>query len=338
MPNSLLSLMLLPFTENLIPSPQDHQTILINSCQYNKSKLSGNIDVIQNFKPFADQWVQHGFDIKHNIKKDVQYDYAFCQIPTQKEAAKHLLAQSLLFLKENGYLIAVARNDAGGKRLPKWLKDIGLTHSSLSKDKSRIIYAQNTTYNSDVINDWVKNGEITSVSLNNVEYKTKPGIFGWDKIDKGSNLLIEHITDNLSGTGADFGCGYGFLSRHLLENSTKIKKLYAIDADYNALECCKQNLAHYNRASYEWLDLTQDTNLPPLDFIVMNPPFHIGKDTVADIGNMFIQNAAKSLPTKGKLYMVANAHLPYEKTLGQYFGAVQKLAENSGFKVFYAVK
>lgn len=338
MPNSLLSLMLLPMTEKLIPPIQDDQKILVNGCNYNGEGLSGQIDSVQTFKPFADRWTRHGFNINQTIEKGTQYDYVFCHIPTQKKAAKYLLAQSLLSLKKGGYLITAARNDAGGKRLSKWFKDIGLPNESISKDKSRIIYAQKAIYNSDVINEWLKDGETTLIQLDNKEYVTKPGVFGWDKIDKGSELLTNHIPENLSGVGADFGCGYGYLSDYILRHSSEITQLYAIDADYNALECCKKNLAPDNRATYEWLDLTKDTNLPLFDFIIMNPPFHIGKDTATSIGHMFVENAAKNLRSKGTLYMVANIHLPYEKILGQHFGTAQKLVENSGFKVFYAVK
>ena len=54
-------------------------------------------------------------------------------------------------------------------------------------------------------------------------FTTQPGIFGWDKIDQGSKLLINHISNDLYGHGADFGCGYGFLSDYLLKNNSKIK-------------------------------------------------------------------------------------------------------------------
>ena len=36
--------------------------------------------------------------------------------------------------------------------------------------------------------------------------------------------------------------------------------------------------------------------------------------------------------------MVANRHLPYERTLAQSFAAVQCLADEGGFKVFDAAK
>ncbi|PSD29342.1 hypothetical protein C7E17_20740 [Stenotrophomonas maltophilia] len=40
----------------------------------------------------------------------------------------------------------------------------------------------------------------------------------------------------------------------------------------------------------------------------------------------------------GRLYVVANRHLPYEYTLNESFGAVRVIAERDGFKLVEAVK
>ena len=75
-----------------------------------------------------------------------------------------------------------------------------------------------------------------------------------------------------------------------------------------------------------------------LDFIVMNPPFHEGKKTNVEIGKAFISNAFEELKSGGILYMVANAHLPYEAVLSEKFSTIEKKFEGQGFKIFAAVK
>jgi 16S rRNA (guanine1207-N2)-methyltransferase len=75
-----------------------------------------------------------------------------------------------------------------------------------------------------------------------------------------------------------------------------------------------------------------------VDCIVMNPPFHDGRVGDPKIGQSFIENAAQNLKRKGVLYMVANRHLPYERTLSKYFEDVEMLAEQDGFKVIKAQK
>ena len=47
--------------------------------------------------------------------------------------------------------------------------------------------------------------------------QSKPGIFGWKKIDVGTRLLIEALPDSIfdnQPTVLDLGCGYGLLSAY----------------------------------------------------------------------------------------------------------------------------
>jgi 16S rRNA (guanine1207-N2)-methyltransferase len=150
------------------------------------------------------------------------------------------------------------------------------------------------------------------------------------------------MTQPLKGTGADFGCGYGYLSREIAEAENGIKKLYAIDADYHALACCRKNLKPCEdkmSIEYLWADLNKKPfEISNLDWVIMNPPFHDGKKTDIAAGQNFIQSAAASLRKGGRLYMVANAHLPYENILRREFSDMEKIIEKQGFKVIFAEK
>ena len=79
-------------------------------------------------------------------------------------------------------------------------------------------------------------------------------------------------------------------------------------------------------------------NLPVLDFVIMNPPFHTGKKNDIGLGLNFIQNAAHHLRKGGVLMMVANVHLPYENHLKSLFSNFDIIAQKSGFKIIRAVK
>ena len=102
---------------------------------------------------------------------------------------------------------------------------------------------------------------------------------------------------------------------------------------------CEAGEARKNKkTTFIWADLNKPTTLKNLDFIIMNPPFHEGKSTDIGIGKAFIENAHTALKKHGELYMVANAHLPYEDTLKQTFFKLEKLFEGSGFKIYKATK
>ena len=55
------------------------------------------------------------------------------------------------------------------------------------------------------------------------------------------------------------------------------------------------------------------------DVIVMNPPFHDGRDADPMLGLKFITTAAMSLRSTGDLWLVANKHLPYENLMAETF-------------------
>lgn len=335
----LSSLLYYPFEKGQLEKPSSDQKSLFLGAGY----FSGIDEIdsayfVQNFKPAANDLSAHNISCVPEILDGASYDYVFCVIPKQKEEALYRIAQGVKSLKSGGLLVSAAANDAGAKRLEKWFEDAGLKPQSLSKSKCRIVWAHNQNINEAAIDKYIKDGSKQQITLDEKIFTTKPGIFSWNKIDLGSRILMEHIPENLRGTGADFGCGYGYLSREILERSD-IKKLYAIDADYDALECARDNLKDFDQVDYLWADLTEkQKQVLPLDWIVMNPPFHQGKETKIDAGQAFIKNAAGSLKKSGVLYMVANAHLPYENLLESLFSGVQKLYEGQGFKVFRGVR
>ncbi len=320
-------------------TPKHH--LIWNACfNPNVANLS-NVYSVQAFKPYYDDWHRNNVAVAPTFDMSDELECIYCILPKQKEAAQYQLACSIRHLKNEGLLLSIAENEAGGKRLNKWFQELGLEPNTLSKSKCKIVWAYKTSPpNEEKVLSWIENGSPRKIQTAFGEFLTKPGIYGWKKTDLGSKILLDTLPVALSGTGADFGCGYGLLSKAILTQSKEITKLYAIDADYDALECCKKNLSDFSvPIEYLWQDLTKAREEPlNLDWIIMNPPFHEGKETQANIGQLFIQRAAENLKAKGILYMVANAHLPYEKTLQAHFGQIEKLAEQDGFKVYKAVK
>ena len=342
MSKNISSLLFYPFEKGQLDDFNFEAKTLFWNAQYFPDMMQfGNHIAVQSFKADAD--ILENYKVKNSPEFiDGKYKNIFCVLPKQKEASFYMLARCLDALEDSGLLMAVAANDAGGKNIEKWLKQLGVNPTSLSKNKCRIVWAYKNEINQEKIEHYIDQGSPKNINVQDYIFTTQVGIFGWNKIDKGSQILTQYLPDNLSGIGADFGCGYGYLSDMLLQKSPKIKKLYMLEADYNALECAKINLKKYEDnfdLHYDWIDLTQEKNIPKnLDWIVMNPPFHEGKKANNVIGVDFIVNASNALKKNGRLYMVANVHLPYDKTLEYNFSTVEKLYEENGFKVFVATK
>ena len=337
--HDLSDLLFYPFQQGAIaPLNEDSMVLVCDAVPVLGLQEFKNIDVVQSFKPDAQNWQEQGYEVIHTLEGKAKYDAVFCVLPQQKQAAYYKLAQALSVLKQGGILVVVAANDAGGKQIESKFKQFGLSSHNLSKNKCRIVWAKKENIDFDTIEEHIQNGAMQETKIEGDTYTTQAGIYGWNKIDKGSKLLIDNLPDGLKNTGADFGCGYGFLSSQILKKYSDIEMFYALEADYNALQCARENLKIYSNVQYDWVDLTATSKVKNLDWIVMNPPFHEGKKADSSIGQKFIETAHQSLSLKGMLYMVANIHLPYEKTLNYLFSNVDKIMEKDGYKILFAQK
>ena len=253
----------------------------------------------------------------------------------QKEETLGLIAQAWTKAKVGQEIQITQPNELGGKSLEKLLVLNIPQASSESRNKSRIITLIKTSNTPPVIDKWLKHTELRLVE--ETGFYSMPGLFGWNKIDVGSQMLLDNLPD-LKGVGADFGCGYGFLTKNIISKNEKIKIMYCFDSDLRALSACKKNIKH-NEVDIRHVDCTKAIpDISPLDFVVMNPPFHYGADEDKSLGQKFIETAAHHLKKGGVLWLVANKHLPYEKILNERFRLVSRLVDEKGFKIIKALK
>ena len=262
--------------------------------------------------------------------KDQSLDAFVVAAPPATLERRYVLAQALRALKPGGELIALAPKDRGGRRLKAELESFGCEVEDEGRRHARIC---RTTRPMDPENlDMaIAEGALREVAPG---VWTQPGVFSWDRLDPGTERLLEHL-DGLSGVGADLGCGLGVLSRRALR-SPDIKAITLVDIDRRAVEAARRNI-NDPRASFVHGDV-RSVPLEGLNFVIMNPPFHAGGLEDRGLGQTFIRRAAAALRRGGRLFMVANIDLPYEALLDELFARVTPLEKGGGFKLFEAVK
>lgn len=162
-------------------------------------------------------------------------------------------------------------------------------------------------------------------------FRTLPGVFSADGPDRGSVLLAAALPAKLGARVADLGAGWGYLSRAILAREG-VKSLDLIEAEATALDCARVNITD-ERAQFIWADATSYKTAKPWDLVVMNPPFHAGREAEASLGMGFIRAAHRGLLNSGQLLMVANRHLPYEPLLATLFKQVEVIGGDSAFRV-----
>lgn len=312
----------------------DFQNALLHSVYYD-SEVAGFFQksktaFLNFFYEQAHRWEQAGYNPALERDMGVSYDL-LCLVA---EKSKRAVGDNLAFLINNAaqdaIFIIVAHNKSGAKSMPKILQEYGLhVINTVSKHHCKVFECRHS-------------GKIKAEDFYrkyNHGLFSRAGVYGFDKIDRGSKLLSEQIPV-LTGTVADLGCGYGFLSDRILAQNPDAK-LMAFDNDIRAVEATTKNLQEKHEEKdwkVTWRDLRVVPETSKVNTVVMNPPFHEGKSQDIGLGQDFIKTAFAILATKGQLYMVANAHLPYEKILESCFGNYHCLHRDAGFKILKAVK
>lgn len=170
-----------------------------------------------------------------------------CYCQKNAREAEYDLARAWESLEKGGVLIAAADNKAGGTRIAKMLETLsGKKVQSLSKNKARVGWVGKTSAgHAKTLQSWVDQGQVQKIMEG--AFHSRPGLFSWDGLDKGTACLLPVLPQDLSGKGADFGCGYGAISRAVLEIPS-VETLTCVDADARAVACCRTNMKKYKGA------------------------------------------------------------------------------------------
>ncbi len=254
------------------------------------------------------------------------YNAVFLNCPKQHDEAEGLLALALD--RSRGFVMCVARNDAGGNRLRRMMEAYGVPVESLAKSHCQIVRTEaSSKADRTLLSQNLLHLAPRPKVMDGEEWWTVPGIFNWNQIDPGSRLLMQHLPADLSGSVADFGCGYGYISAMLARHHPAIRQIDAYDLDARAIFCCARNGGEKIKPT--WQDIKKLSAGPLYDAVVMNPPFHAGKDENVDLGRTFIIKALETLRPRGRLFLVANRHLPYEKVVP----GLTHLYQGEGYKI-----
>ena len=299
----------------------------------------------QAWKPDADALQAQGF-VPAPPEDTARYPLVLLLPPRQREQARAWFARALARLATGGRVIACMHNKAGAKTGEADLARLAGPLRSLSKHHCRVFWSAPLQAPADpaLLDEWRVLDAPRRIEVPGAPggaFLSRPGVFAWDRVDAASRLLAGHLPGDLRGDIADLGAGWGFLAREVLARNPGIAALDLYEADANALDLARANLADAKTDAtlgFHWHDVA--AGLPRrYHAIVSNPPFHAqGHEERVDLGRAFIAAAADALHPGGRLYLVANRHLPYEAALGSGFADVRLLAQRDGFKVVQAVR
>uniref|UniRef100_UPI0035E455A9 class I SAM-dependent methyltransferase n=1 Tax=Aliamphritea hakodatensis TaxID=2895352 RepID=UPI0035E455A9 len=175
----------------------------------------------------------------------------------------------------------------------------------------------------------------------NYAYSSKPGVFGWNKIDKGSEFLIEQLslfTERLKQSPnriLDLGCGYGYLAMNCSSDDCFVT---ATDNNATALLACEENFSRHNINGEVIPANCAEGISDRFPMVICNPPFHQGFSVVGDLTDTFLRATRRRLENDGIAAFVVNLHIPLERKASVHFDRVETIADNGSFKLVLLAK
>lgn len=255
-------------------------------------------------------------------------DTAVVFLPRARDQARAWLAEAAANLAPGGRIWVDGQKIDGIDAMLKELRGLTGVDSVESKAHGKIFRLPGPA-------DWVPQSWAARDLTAAPGFTTRAGVFSADGIDPGSALLAAHLPERMPTRVVDLGAGWGWLSAQILARPG-VEVLHLVESDATALDCARLNITD-PRARFHWADATAFSLPEPVNGVVMNPPFHAGtRSGDARIGAGFIAAAARLLTGAGRLWMVANRHLPYEPVLARHFAEVQEIGGDTRFKIITA--
>jgi len=170
----------------------------------------------------------------------------------------------------------------------------------------------------------------------NFEFYTAAGVFSKDRLDKGSELLLNNCIIKEGFKILDLGCGYGVIGIVLKKIFPKTEIVMS-DINERALALSRIN-AKLNNTDVEVIKSNIYDNIKgTFDTIVVNPPQKAGKE----ICFAMIEKSKNYLKDKGLLQVVAlhnKGGRTFEKKMKETFGNAREIAKKAGFMVYISEK
>ena len=274
-------------------------------------------------------------------------DVVIIELPKGRKLAQRWLAQGFMALKTGGVLYIAGANRQG---IVPVVDDAGMLFGEPVvlgyKKGNRLIRVKKI--NPELpLDGWWRTPGITPHTWHTFAIQTRsglceiyslPGIFSYDRLDEGTQLMLDSLPELQNLNILDLGCGFGALG--LAAAHSGAASVDMVDANLLAVAATQMNIKRLGLTNTHALasDVLSAVPDKKYDLIVSNPPFHTGGDVDYQVASAFIEQSYAALELGGRLYIVANRFIRYEKIIEVYFKQVVQVVQSPRFHVLCGVK
>jgi 16S rRNA (guanine1207-N2)-methyltransferase len=316
--------------------------------------LHRSLPVVQTLQRDADVLGSGDASVVHahgivGLPPQSRADLVIVRLPTDKLGAHQLLRDAAMLLQEGGRCVLLGGTNEGIKSVGATMEQLFGTVQVLAHGGGhRVLLASRTPGLDEQVlaqlaspfNDpahFARHQQILRGAR--VDWCTRPGVFSWDHLDEATELLAETMQVDAGESVLDLGCGAGILGA-VAGRLSGGGPVTLVDADSEAVRCADRTMADSGVANWRVLasDVASAVRDESFDVVVSNPPFHTGKVTDLALPIRFIEQAHGVLRTGGRVQLVANRTLPYERELERVFGNRRTMHDGARFKVLEAIR
>ncbi len=269
-----------------------------------------------------------------------EVDALFFRVSKEKPVVHHVINTSARLLRQGGELYLTGNKSDGTKTYFDKAKELlGVGGAEWKKEKHGA-YCGRLTKSSSAATplDCEDYHDLRPIAeLDDARFDSKPGIFGWNKIDRGSALLIEQLPrfirelERPPATLLDLGCGFGYLA--VMAGKQLEIPVTATDNNVAAVAACERNMKMNGIGGNVLLDDCGGDIDSQFDAILCNPPFHRGFSTQGQLTQRFLRSCQRLLAPGGAALFVVNQFIPLETMATPHFTSLERLGENGSFKL-----
>ncbi len=270
------------------------------------------------------------------------FDVVAVELPSARKLARRWLLEAHAALRPGGELYLAGPNNAGIQPAIGDARDLFGNAIVLAYKAGNRVARVHKEAQAALLPAWAAEPGIApgswhefdvNVGGTSFHLRSLPGVFAYDRLDEGTALLLPALEILPGARVLDVGCGYGIIG--LVASRLGAAHVDMVDANLLAVASARENIALNALANIAAFpsDVTSAVAGNRYDLIVSNPPFHAGKMVDYDVAATIVDDARHLLNPGGRLVLVANRFIRYDRLMRGRYTSIRILAETGKFHV-----